>query len=214
MSGTALPQVLLGFIVLLFSFTVHELAHAWVANRLGDPTGRLLGRITLNPMAHADLFGTVLLPLIGLLGGGLVVGWAKPVPVQVSRLGHPRRDFALVALAGPVSNLLLALVARQVLRVLVLAPAARGAADIATPLIWLFQQALSLNVLLAVFNLLPVPPLDGATVLQGILPRTLAVSFDRFVRPYGPMILVGLMLTGAWSALVQRPTLTLLSWLS
>ena len=111
LSGTALPQVLLGFIVLLFSFTVHELAHAWVADRLGDPTGRLLGRITLNPMAHADLFGTVLLPLIGLLGGGLVVGWVKPVPVQVSRLRHPRRDFALVALAGPVSNLLLALVA-------------------------------------------------------------------------------------------------------
>mgnify|MGYP003339893053 CR=1 FL=1 len=102
MSGTALPQVLLGFIVLLFSFTVHELAHAWVANRLGDPTGRLLGRITLNPMAHADLFGTVLLPLIGLLGGGLVVGWAKPVPVNPINYRRYRAGDIRVSLAGIV----------------------------------------------------------------------------------------------------------------
>src|SRR5438477_4291542 len=104
-------QVFIAFTVLLFSLTVHETAHAWTADRLGDPTARLLGRVSLNPIVHADLIGTVLFPLLAIAGGVPLIGWAKPVPVDVRRLRHGRRDYVLVAAAGPASNLLLAIVA-------------------------------------------------------------------------------------------------------
>ena len=109
-----LAQVFIAFIVLLFSLTVHESAHAWTADRLGDPTARLLGRVSLNPLVHADLIGTVLFPLIAMLTRLPLIGWAKPVPVNVSRLRHHRRDYVLVAAAGPASNLLLAVVAATI----------------------------------------------------------------------------------------------------
>ncbi len=102
-------QIFIAFIVLLFSLTVHEMAHAWTADRLGDPTARLLGRVSLNPIVHADLIGTILFPLIALIGNVPLIGWAKPVPVNVRQLRHPRRDYVLVAAAGPASNLVLAI---------------------------------------------------------------------------------------------------------
>ena len=107
----SIAQVLIAFIVLLFSLTIHETAHAWTADRLGDPTARLLGRVSLNPIVHADLIGTVLFPLLAIAGGVPLIGWAKPVPVDVRRLRHGRRDYVLVAAAGPASNLLLAIAA-------------------------------------------------------------------------------------------------------
>ena len=109
-------QVFIAFIVLLFSLTVHEMAHAWTADRLGDPTARLLGRVSLNPIVHADLIGTVLFPLLALVSGVPLIGWAKPVPVNIGRLRHQRRDYVLVAAAGPASNLVLAFVAAVALR--------------------------------------------------------------------------------------------------
>src|SRR3954452_482948 len=107
--GIDFAQVFIAFVVLLFSLTVHEMAHAWTADRLGDPTARLLGRVSLNPIVHADLFGTVILPLVSMLSGAMLIGWAKPVPVNVRYLRHPRRDYMLVAAAGPISNLILAM---------------------------------------------------------------------------------------------------------
>jgi len=205
-------QVFIVFIVLLFSLTVHETAHAWTADRLGDPTGRLLGRISLNPLVHIDWIGTVLFPLIGLLGGGFFFGWAKPVPVNLGRLRRGRTDFMLVAAAGPASNLLIAIAASALLAVVPWESLLTGSRDVAMPLFTLLSRALTLNVLLAVFNMLPIPPLDGGTVLGGLLPGALARRFDA-LRPYGFLILLVLMVRGGLGYLVDTPVDFILSWL-
>lgn len=195
-------QVFIGFIVLLFSLTVHEAAHAWTADRLGDPTGRLLGRVSLNPMVHADLFGTILFPLISMLSSVPLIGWAKPVPVNVGRLRRGRRDFMLVAAAGPVSNVLLSAVSYVGLLLLAVVLPAMLAPLVAEPLAIMLIQAMRLNALLAVFNLLPIPPLDGGNVLSGVLPLSLARAFDS-LRPYGFVLLYALMLSGIFSQIMQ-----------
>jgi Zn-dependent protease len=205
-------QVFIVFIVLLFSLTVHETAHAWTADRLGDPTGRLLGRISLNPLVHIDWIGTVLFPLIGLIGGGFFFGWAKPVPVNLGRLRRGRTDFMLVAAAGPASNMLIAIAASVLLAVTPWESLLTGSRDVATPLFTLLSRALTLNVLLAVFNMLPIPPLDGGTVLGGLLPAALARRFDA-LRPYGFLILLVLMVRGGFDYLVDTPVNFILSWL-
>jgi len=206
-------QVFIAFIVLLLSLTVHETAHAWTADRLGDPTARLAGRVSLNPMVHADLIGTVLFPLLSLVGGIPLIGWAKPVPVNLGRLRRGRTDYVLVAAAGPASNLLLALVAAAVMAVMPWESLLTGSRDVATPLFTLLSRALTLNVLLAVFNMLPIPPLDGGNVLAGLLPRPMAMRYDALVRPYGFMLLYALMLTRGFEVLVDAPARFILSWL-
>jgi len=206
-------QVFIAFIVLLFSLTVHETAHAWTADRLGDPTARLAGRVSLNPVVHADLIGTVLFPLLSLVGGLPLIGWAKPVPVNLGRLRRGRTDYVLVAAAGPASNLLLALVASAVMAVMPWESLLTGSRDVATPLFTLLSRALTLNVLLAVFNMLPIPPLDGGNVLAGLLPRPMAMRYDALVRPYGFMLLYALMLTRGFEVLVDAPARFILSWL-
>lgn len=210
--GIDLSQVFIAFIVLLFSLTVHEMAHAWTADQLGDPTGRLLGRVSLNPLVHTDMFGTVLFPLLGLLGGGGFFGWAKPVPVNVARLRRKRTDFMLVAAAGPASNLLIAIAAAVLLALFRLLPVSGDGFQVAAPVMRLLWIAMSLNVTLAVLNMLPIPPLDGSTVLGGLLPAGLARSYDA-LRPYGFVILLALMLRGGYDYLVAAPTQFILSWL-
>jgi len=205
-------QVFIGLIVLLFSLTVHESAHAWAANRLGDPTARLLGRVSLNPLVHVDPIGTLLFPLIAALSNVPLIGWAKPVPVNVGRLRRGRADYVLVAAAGPASNLLLAVVASLVLSVMTVAPMRLGEPNISAPLATLFSQALLVNVLLAVFNMIPIPPLDGGNVLSGLLPRSMAPVFDG-IRPYGFILLYALMMTRGFDYLVVPPARFLLSWL-
>jgi Zn-dependent protease len=205
-------QVFLAFIVLLFSLTVHESAHAWVADRLGDPTAKALGRVSLNPIVHADLIGTVLFPLLAAIGGVPLIGWAKPVPVSVSRLRHPRRDFVLVAAAGPASNVLMAFGAALALAVLPISPQTLGEANVSAPIAALLSRALQINALLAVFNMIPIPPLDGGNVLAGLLPMPLAASFNR-IRPYGFLLLYALMFTGNLDRIIAPPYRLLLSWL-
>jgi len=205
-------QVFISFAVLLFSLTVHEMAHAWTADRLGDPTARLLGRVSLNPMVHADPIGTVLFPLIALVTGAPLIGWAKPVPVNPRQLGHPHRDFVLVAAAGPVSNLVIAFAAASVLALLPVSPQIHGEANVSAPTATMLSMLMRLNVLLAVFNLIPIPPLDGGNVLAGLLPPRLAASFNR-LRPYGFLLLYALILTGGFNAIVVPPYRLILSWL-
>jgi Zn-dependent protease len=207
-----LALIFLAFIVLLFSLTVHEAAHAWTANRLGDPTARLLGRISLNPIVHADPIGTILFPIIALVSGVPVIGWAKPVPVNVARLRNGRRDYVFVAAAGPLSNLLLAVVASAGASLLASGPAPLGDAGVSRPLTEMLSMALQLNVLLAVFNMIPVPPLDGGNVLSGLLPVSGARAIDA-LRPYGFLLIYAIVLTPAFDYIVLRPAGLLLSFL-
>ncbi|MQA29487.1 MAG: site-2 protease family protein [Luteitalea sp.] len=206
-------QVFIAFIVLLFSLTVHESAHAWTADRLGDPTARLLGRVSMNPVVHADPIGTVLFPILALVGGVPLIGWAKPVPVNMRHLAQPRRDFMLVAAAGPVSNMILAVMAAVLLAVIPVSPVTLGEPNVTAPLAGILSSALRLNVLLAVFNMVPIPPLDGGNVLGGLLPRPIALNFDR-IRPYGFILLYALMFSGYLWAIVAPPSRLLLSWLT
>jgi Zn-dependent protease len=203
LNGINIPALVIGFLVLLLSLTVHEAAHAWTAMRLGDDTARRLGRVSLNPIVHIDPIGTLLLPLIAMASGsGMIFGWAKPTPVNVRNLRHPRRDNVLVTIAGPASNLVLAFIAAIVYRQL---PSGLGSI--------IAFEAMSLNVLLAVFNMLPIPPLDGGQVLLGVLPPQTALKL-RAIQPYGFLILMALIVTGLLGYLIAPPYYFLLSWLN
>ena len=204
-------QSLIIFAVLLFSLTVHEMAHAVTADWFGDPTARRLGRISLNPAVHIDPVGTIMLPLLELLAGGFVFGWAKPVPVNPANLKNHRQDFLVIAAAGPASNILMAVAASQLLG---LVPGGLGASEGVPGALATFGFAMvQLNLLLAVFNMLPIPPLDGGNVLAGILPEAVAASYDRLVRPYGFVILIVLMATGWLYRLIGPPLSFLMGWL-
>jgi Zn-dependent protease len=205
--------LVLGFIGLLLALTVHEAAHAWAASRLGDPTARLQGRLSLNPVVHIDPIGTILLPLVATLAGVPIIGWAKPVPVDGRYLKNFRRDFMWIALAGPASNILLAILASLVVRALPFIPGAVGNIALVEPLFLFAQQFFIVNIFLAVFNMLPVPPLDGSNVVAALLPRHLAYQWDQ-VRPYGIFILYGLMLTGVLRYLITPPAYFLAGLLS
>jgi Zn-dependent protease len=191
-------STLIGFGIVLVSLTIHEAAHAWTADRLGDPTARLLGRVSLNPVVHIDPIGTILLPLLAAYSGLPIIGWAKPVPVNISRLRHHRRDFMIVAAAGPISNFLQALILAAVFRIVYdptdvdLVPA-------------ILRLGVETNLLLAFFNLIPIPPLDGGNVLAGLVPEGAARVLDQ-IRQFGFIALYALMLTGYLSALILPPT--------
>ena len=191
-----IASILIVFGVVLASLTVHEWAHAYTADRFGDPTARQLGRVSFNPIVHIDLIGTIILPLMALFTTGFVFGWAKPVPVNLSQLRHPKRDFMLVAAAGPASNLVIAIAAALAFRAL------GGIESLNDPIIRVLYVAVSLNVLLAVFNMLPVPPLDGGNVLSGLLPDSFAPLIHG-LRQFGFIILLALIVTGVLETIVR-----------
>jgi Zn-dependent protease len=197
-------QIFIAFTVLLFSLTVHEMAHAWTADVLGDPTARIQGRVSFNPIVHADPIGTIVFPLIAMVSGFPLLGWAKPVPVDVRRLRNQHRDFVVVAAAGPASNLVLAVVASSLLVLMPVTPVTLGEPNASAPIAAMLSQAVRLNVLLAVFNMLPIPPLDGGNVVSGLLPRPMARQFD-LLRPYGFLVLYALMFTGNLDMLLWPP---------
>ena len=211
MPNIDLIQLLTGFVVLLCSLTVHEAAHAWAADRLGDSTARMLGRLSLNPAVHIDPIGTILFPLIAIATNLPLIGWAKPVPVNTAELRpNWRQKFMVIAAAGPASNLVLAVIAAILLRVV--ASADVGADGVAAGVASALYLAIRINVLLAVFNMVPVPPLDGGNVLSGLLTGPMADAFDR-LRPYGFLILYGLMLTGMLTTIISPAASLLFSWL-
>jgi Zn-dependent protease len=191
MLEVSLVQKIVAWVLpVLFAITVHEVAHGWIAARLGDKTALMLGRLTLNPVKHVDPVGTILVPgLLMLMQTGFLFGWAKPVPVTWQNLKHPKRDMALVAAAGPVANLLMALVWALVIRL------GTALGDPGQALVFMGTAGIFINTILMVLNLLPLPPLDGGRVMTGLLPGPLAWKFSR-IEPYGFMILLALLVTG------------------
>jgi Zn-dependent protease len=198
--NTDLIAAAVAFGVVLISLTIHEAAHALTADRLGDPTARQLGRVSLNPLVHIDWIGTVLLPIVAAVSRLPIIGWAKPVPVNMRNLRDPRRDFMIVAAAGPISNLVQAVVAAILLR----GANATLADGVPGWGVWVLTLAVQINLLLAFFNLIPVPPLDGGNVLLGLLPPRAAAMYAQ-VRQYGFILLYALLLSGIASRLIVPP---------
>lgn len=190
----------------LLAITVHEFTHGYVAYKLGDPTAKLMGRLTFNPISHLDLFGTLALVLTGM------IGWAKPVPVDARYLKNPRRDLLWISLGGPAANLVAAVAVAILLHLIIWPFQGKPVGEIGSyvlgPLGLIMSRAVVINVGLAVFNLLPVPPLDGFSVLMGLLPRNLAYKLHS-IEPYGFIILIGLIVTGA-VGFVLRPVILFL----
>jgi len=199
---TLIQRIAVWALTVLFAITVHEVAHGWVANKLGDPTAMMLGRLSLNPIKHIDPIGTIAVPLVLLFMGGFIFGWAKPVPVTWENLHKPKRDMALVAVAGPLSNLLMAIGWAFLMKI----GFALGATmpTLAWPLIYMGGAGISINAILCLLNLLPIPPLDGGRVLSGILPGPLAWRLNQ-LEPYGLFILLGLLATGLLNTILGPP---------
>ncbi|WP_024298837.1 site-2 protease family protein [Methylomicrobium lacus] len=194
-------RIVVWILPVIFAITVHEVAHGWVAKKFGDNTADQQGRLTLNPLNHIDWLGTVILPgLLLLTGTGFIFGWAKPVPVDARNFKNPRKDMAWVALAGPISNLLMAIGWALLARLGVLI----GIEAISMPLIYSGVAGISINLVLALINLLPIPPLDGSRVLTGILPNTWAWKYNRLER-YGFLILLVLLYTRILNAILEYP---------
>lgn len=194
----------------IFAITVHEAAHGYAARHFGDMTAAEAGRISLNPLRHIDPIGTVLIPLLTMLAGGILFGWAKPVPVNFARLHHPKKDMLWVAAAGPGSNLVMAL-----LWALAYKFSAGFGESIALPLSLMAQAGVSINVVLMVLNLLPLPPLDGGRIAVSLLPHPLAWKFAQLER-YGFIILIVLLMTGILGKIMGPPidaVINLISWL-
>ncbi len=209
MEFTLIQKIMVWIIPVLFAITLHEVAHGWIANLLGDPTARMLGRLSLNPVRHIDLFGTILIPAFLLLTTGFVFGYAKPVPVTWENLRSPRRDMAVVALAGPMANLLMALFWALVVKAgLMINSEMMTVFLVATGVAGIF-----INLVLMVLNLLPLPPLDGGRIVNGLLPASVSRQYSQ-IEPWGLIILVVLMVTGVLGKIIGPPIYYLLDLIS
>jgi Zn-dependent protease len=202
-------------IVFLFAISVHESAHAWMADRCGDPTAKMLGRVTLNPLKHIDFFGTILLPTITIFSGFGILGWAKPTPVTVENFRNPVKGDILTTIAGPISNFILVMISLTGLAIIYLATPLKHMAvlqilgggevdntSILLPIAWFLFRALSINVLLGIFNLIPIPPLDGSHIIRHMLPAPALRIYDS-VGMFGILILF--LIGGKFIAMLMRP---------
>lgn len=200
---TMVQRIAVWILPVIFAITVHEVAHGWVAKKYGDNTAYMLGRLTLNPIKHIDPLGTIIIPgLLLLTGTGFIFGWAKPVPVDARNFKKPLHDMAIVALAGPISNILMAIGWALLARIGV--TIGTGAENVSLPLIYTGIAGISINLVLALINLLPIPPLDGSRVLTGMLPSRLAWQYNQLER-YGFIILLVLLYTKILNAILEYP---------
>jgi Zn-dependent protease len=207
---TLIQRIAVWILPVIFAITVHEVAHGWVAKKYGDNTASMLGRLTLNPIKHIDLVGTIILPgLLLITGTGFIFGWAKPVPVDARNFKNPRKDMAIVALAGPASNLLMAIGWALIARIGVTVGATNE--TIAMPLIYSGVAGISINLILMLLNMLPIPPLDGSRILSGMLPNYWAWQFNKLER-FGFIILLALLYTNVLSVILAYPKYILEQW--
>lgn len=195
---TLIQIIIVAALPVLLAIILHEIAHGWIAKQLGDDTASRLGRLTLNPLKHIDPIGTIVVPIVLILSVGVAIGWAKPVPVNWANLHKPKRDMALVAIAGPASNLLMAIFWGFFIKLITLLPET----TITQGLLYMGQIGVMINILLMLFNLLPIPPLDGGRVAVGLLPNLWAIRLST-IEPYGFFIIVGLMLSGVLWFILQ-----------
>lgn len=202
-----IQRVLIAALPIIFAVVLHEVAHGFVAYRLGDPTAKMMGRLTLNPIPHIDIFGTILMPILLYIftSGQFVLGYAKPVPINPGNFRNPKKDMAISAAAGPVVNLLLATASFIILKYTLLPLAgvedSGFIGDVFKPLALIFSASVTINVILATFNMLPIPPLDGGRVLMGLLPYRHAVTLSK-IEPYGFFIVIILVATGVSSYII------------
>lgn len=192
-------RIVVSILPILIAITFHEVAHGFIANKLGDPTAKATGRLTLNPIAHIDLIGTIFMPLalFVLTQGQFIFGYAKPVPINPMNFKNPKKDMAISAAAGPVMNLIIAALSLIISEIIARAAvtSASGGITVMEPLRQMFEMSFEINVILAAINLLPIPPLDGGRILVGILPHEQAVSYSR-IEPFGFIIVIILYMTG------------------
>lgn len=207
MELTIIQKIAIWSIPILFAITLHEVAHGWVASKFGDQTARLAGRLTINPLKHIDLMGTVVVPILMLVFGGFIFGWAKPVPVDSRNMKNPRYNMVLVALAGPLSNFLMAIFWALIVKLGLSLDAWFG-----VPLIYMGQAGMMINIVLGVLNCLPIPPLDGGRALYHLLPGQLGWNLYR-LEPYGFLIIVLLMLSGILSYVIEPIIYMLMRWI-
>lgn len=203
-----IQKIIIFAVPIIFAITVHEVAHGWVASKLGDQTARLMGRLTLNPLKHMDPIGTVLLPLVMIVTTGMAFGWAKPVPVDWRNLHQPKRDMALVAVAGPAANLVMLIIWTLFMMLVSHLPGI-------SPYVMLLLQEMGkvgiiINIILIALNLLPLPPLDGSRIVAAFLSPAMAVKYHQLER-WGLMILIIMMFTGVLSKILQPMVSLLLS---
>lgn len=208
---STLQNIAVWALPVLFAITLHEAAHGWVAKQLGDPTAQMLGRLTMNPLKHIDPIGTVIVPLIMVALTSFVFGWAKPVPVTWENLRQPKRDMALVALAGPGANLLMLIFWLLVIFLAAFSANVIGAV-VAQFLVYMGYAGIFINLILMLLNMLPVPPLDGSRVVSSLLPNHLAWQYNR-IEPYGFIILLALLFTGVLGQILLPPIDFSMRWL-
>ncbi len=204
---STIQSITIWAIPVLFAITLHEVAHGWAAKKFGDTTAQMLGRLSLNPIKHIDLVGTILVPAVLIATTGYAFGWAKPVPVNFDQLRNPKKDMVWVAAAGPFANIVMAIFWSIILIVFI--GGAGSENSYAKFFVYMSMAGIFINLVLMVLNLLPIPPLDGGRVLSGLVPNNISALLSK-IEPYGLFILLGLMFMGLLNKLVFTPSILIL----
>ena len=199
MDATTIQKIAIWILPVLLAVSLHEAAHAWMADKKGDPTSRLMGRLTFNPIKHIDPIGTILVPILMIVMTGFAFGWAKPVPVDARNFHNPKKDMMWVAMAGPASNFIMAFVWAIFLHISVLFVDSRSSISLFFLLMPI--AGITINVILGVLNLLPIPPLDGGRIMSGLLSPRASLQYSK-IEPYGFFIIIALMLSGLLSYII------------